>query len=152
MLIRTRLILIGMLPLLLLLIFVGGMLQTQQQLDSYREKAVFANHIGKNFFNLFIAAHDMTMENKYERPLQQWSSTTQDLKGQLSKAKEVFSSGDETELIEMLSEYFKNSQRGFMEFSRWHKQHQGQVLSVAEKGYASRLTERLHVVCKVRFH
>ncbi|MCX7193750.1 MAG: EAL domain-containing protein [Proteobacteria bacterium] len=145
MLIRTRLILIGLLPLLLLLIFIAGAMVTQKQLDSYREKAIFANHLEKDFFNLFMAVHEITMENKFERPRQQWASITQELGPQLQKAGKTSSSTDESELIETLLEYFEDSQRDFQELTKLLEQQRDQQLNTAQQDYLASLTERLHV-------
>ncbi|MDO8350603.1 MAG: EAL domain-containing protein [Gallionella sp.] len=145
MLIRTRLILIGLLPLLLLLIFIAGAMVTQQRLDAYREKAIFANHLEKDYFNLFMAVHEMTMENKLERPRQQWMSITQELGPQLQKAGKTSSSSDESELIETLLEYFEDSQRDFQELTQLLDRKRDQPLNAVQQDYLASLTERLHV-------
>ncbi len=145
MLIRTRLILIGLLPVLLLLLFIAGMMVTQLQLDSFREKATFASDIEKNFFNLFVVAHDIREKNRFERSRQQWPPITQELGQQLPKAREMFSSADESELIETLLGYFEDSQRDFRELEQWLDQHQDRTLNTAQQDYLSSLSERLHI-------
>jgi len=145
MLIRTRLILIGLLPVLLFLLFIAGMMVTQLQLDSFREKAVFASHIEKNFFDLFVIAHDMKEKNRFERSRQQWPPITRGLGQQLSEARKMFSSTDESELVEILLEYFEDSQRDFLELTRWLDQHQGRTLNAAQQDYLSSQSERLHI-------
>ncbi|MDD4928640.1 MAG: ATP-binding protein [Gallionella sp.] len=144
MLIRTRLILIGLLPLLLLLFFVAGGMVTQNQLDSLREKVVLADNLGKNLFNLVIVEHDL-LKNKSDRPRQQWQFLIQELESQLPKARKTFSSTDESELMETLLEYFENSQRDFQELVQWLDQHQDQTLSTVQQVYLARLSERLHI-------
>ncbi len=145
MLIRTRLIWIGLLPVLLFLLFIAGMMVTQLQLDSFREKAIFASHIEKNFFDLFVIAHDMKEKNRFERSRQQWPPITRELEQQLSEARGMFSSADEKELIETLLEYFEDSQRDFLELTQWLDQHQGRALNAAQQDYLSSLSERLHI-------
>jgi PAS domain S-box-containing protein len=144
MLIRTRLILIGLLPLLLLMSFIAGETVTQFQLDSYREKVVFADNIGKNFFELFVISQDMS-QNRLERPRQQWLSVTQILGSQLPRAKETFSSADENELMETLLEYFENSQHDFQELSQWLDLYKDRTLTTAQQRYLASLIDRLHI-------
>jgi len=145
MLIRTRLILIGFLPVLLFLLFIAGMMVTQLRLDSFREKVIFASDIEKNFFNLFVVAHDMKEKNRFERSRQQWPHITQKLGQQLPKAKEMFSSADEGELVGSLIEYFEDSQRDFRELEQWFDRHHDRALNTAQQGYLSSLSERLHI-------
>ena len=130
---------------LLFLLFIAGMMVTQLQLDSFREKAVFASHIEKNFFDLFVIAHDMKEKNRFERARQQWPPITRELGQQLPKARGMFSSADESELVETLLEYFEDSQRDFRELEQWLDRHQSQALNTAQQDYLPSLSERLHI-------
>jgi len=144
MLIRTRLILIGLLPVLLLLLFIAGMMVTQLKLDSFREKVIFASNIENNFFSLIVVAHDMKEKIRFERSRQQWPPIIQELGQQLPKAGEMFSSADERELIGTLLEYFEDSQRDFRELEQWLDR-QDRTLNTVQQDYLSSLSERLHI-------
>ena len=144
MLIRTRLILIGLLPLLLFLLFIGVATVTQYQLDSLREKVAIADNLGKGLFNLAVVAHDLE-GNKSGRPRQQWPALMQEIESQLPKARETFSSAEESELIETFLEHIENSRRDFQELEQWLDRYQSKTLNPVQQDYLASLSKRLQI-------
>jgi len=145
MLIRTRLILIGTLPLLLFLLFVAWTTVVQRQLDLLNEEVVVADNLGKDFFALIVVEQDL-LGSKSDRPRQQYLSIMQKIELQLPKVRETFStSADESELFETLLEHFENSRRDFQELMQWLDLHQEQTLNTVQQGYRARLSKRLHI-------
>src|SRR3989338_4979258 len=145
MLIRTRLILIGTLPLLLFLLFVAWTTVVQRQLDLLNEEVVVADNLGKDFFALIVVEQDL-LGSKSDRPRQQYLSIMQKIELQLPKVRETFStSADESELFETLLEHFENSRRDFQELMQWLDLHQEQTLNTVQQGYRASLSKRLHI-------
>lgn len=144
MLIRTRLILIGLLPWLLFLAFIVAATMTQYQLDLLREKVALADNMGKTIFNLTVIAHDLE-ENKSERSRQQWPSMMREIELKLPRAREIYSSADESELLAIFIEHIEDSRRDFRELAQWSAQHQGETLSPAQQSYLASLSKNLQI-------
>ena len=142
--IRTRLISIGLLPLLLLMVLMGWATVTQRQLDALRGNATIADNLGKSLFNLHVVAESL-LEHKSDRPHQQWPLLMGKLDAQLTQAKEILSSADESELLEMFVEHVEDGRRHFQELAEKVAQSQDKTWSSTQQQYISNLSERLNI-------
>ncbi|MBU4408020.1 MAG: cell wall metabolism sensor histidine kinase WalK, partial [Proteobacteria bacterium] len=146
MLIRTRLKLIGLLPLLLMMTFVGSFLAAQQTLAGFEEKASLADDLGKRLFDLIVLSRDLG-QNKSARPRQQWPEIMQEVEAELPQAKKLFDGEEEQELLGLFVEHLVNSQRDFQELAQRQEleQLQGQALTPAQQAYRAQLLKRIEI-------
>ena len=120
MLIRTRLKMIGLLPLLLLLAFAGSFLAAQHTLEGFEKKVALADDLGKRLFDLIVLSRDLG-HSKSSRPRQQWPDIMQGVETELPRAKKLFVSEEEQELLALFVEHIENGQRDFQELAQWQE-------------------------------
>ena len=146
MLIRTRLRVIGLLPLLLLLTFVGSFLAAQQTLEGFEEKATLADDLGKRLFDLIVLSRDLE-QGKLPRPRQQWPDIMHGVETQLPRAQKIFSAPAERELLSLFVEHVDNSQRDFQELAQRQEldQLRNQAPTPVQQAYLAQLLKRIQL-------
>ena len=146
MLIRTRLKIISLLPLLLLLAFVGSFLAAQHTLEGFEQKAALADDLGKRLFDLIVLSRDLE-QGKLPRPRQQWPDIMQGVETQLPLAKKIFSAAAEQEFLSLFIEHVDNSQRDFQELAQRQEldQLRDQTLTPVQQAYLSQLLKRIQL-------
>ena len=146
MLIRTRLKLMGLLPLLLLLAFAGSFLAAQRTLERFEEKAALADDLGKRLFDLIVLSRDLG-QSKSARPRQQWPEIMQEVEAQMPQSKKLFAGEEEQELLGLFGEHIANSQRDFQELVQRQdlEQLQDKASTPVEQAYRAQLLKRIEI-------
>ena len=142
MLIRTRLTLIGLFPLLLLLVLSGSFMFGQNRLDTFKDKSALADELGVKLSALNAISRDL-LEIKSVRSRQQWPAAMQSISALLPQARKTFSGSGEIELIGAFAGHIENSQRNFVEFAQWLDQHPGNTQSPAQQSHLNDLFQRI---------
>ena len=140
--IRSKLILIGIIPVVLLLALTATFLWATRQVDRANNKAIIADQIGASLADLAI----LTYEHHFyfeERAHIQWLEKHGLLGKQLQENEALFNTDKEKELVERLRRTSRNMGFLFAQYGSHSTHGQGRWKTDQEKSFHDRLTSRI---------